>query len=190
MHPARRRLAFLSAAITAITVVLTVMLPVTMASALASAAAGNGVGIHHPETILPAGVQRPVSAGQGRRGCLPQPRIVAGACFAAEEGSALANASNAAFKAADNAGDWTVSAKHLAGAAGRWAKFAEGTDPNALAQEALRSPDAMFLPNATGSADSFIVRTEVGRIIGTNGPTALRVVVSSDGRIITAFPVK
>lgn len=100
------------------------------------------------------------------------------------------NASNAAFKAADNADDWTVSAKHLAGAAGRWAKFVEGADPNALAQEALRSPDAMFLPNATGSAEAFIVRTDLGSVIGTNGQTALRVVVSLAGRIITAFPVK
>jgi hypothetical protein len=122
---------------------------------------------------------------------LPQPDLAAGACVAAEVGgSALADASNAAFKAADNAGDWTVSAKHLAGAAGRWAKYVEGSDPNALAQEALRSQDAIFLPNATGSADSFIVRTELGRVIGTNGQTALRVVVSSIGRIITAFPVK
>ena len=114
----------------------------------------------------------------------------AGGDFAAEETGALADASNAAFEAADNADSWTVSAKHLAGAAGRWAKFADGTDPNALVQEALRSPDAMFLPNPGGQAGSFIVRTDLGSVIGTNGQTALRVVVSSDGRIITAFPVK
>jgi predicted RNA-binding protein YlqC (UPF0109 family) len=46
------------------------------------------------------------------------------------------------------------------------------------------------LPDSTGSADYFIIRTELGRIIGTNGQTALRVVVSSLGRIITAFPIK
>ncbi len=109
---------------------------------------------------------------------------------AAESGSALADASSTAFKAADNAGDWAVSAKHLPGAGGRWAKFAEGVDPQSAVQEALRSPDAAFFPNSGGSAGSFIVRTDLGYTVGSNGQTALRVVVSSDGQIITAFPVK
>jgi hypothetical protein len=108
----------------------------------------------------------------------------------AAEGGALSDASSAAFDAADNAGDWTVSAKHLAGSAGNWAKFAAGTDPNALAAEALRSPDALFLPNSGGAADSFIVKTDLGQVIGTQGQTWLKVVVSNDGQIITAYPVK
>ena len=114
----------------------------------------------------------------------------ASAGTAAEDSSALADASNSAFRAADNAGDWTVSAKHLFGAAGRWAKFAQGADPQAAVQDALRSPSATFLPNLSGGPGSFIVRTDLGYVIGSNGQTALRIVVSSDGRIITAFPVK
>lgn len=108
----------------------------------------------------------------------------------AAEGGALSDASSAAFDAADNAGDWTVSAKHLVGSAGNWAKFAAGTDPNALAAEALRSPDGLFLPNSGGAADSFIVKTDLGQVIGTQGQTWLKVVVSNDGQIITAYPVK
>ncbi len=54
----------------------------------------------------------------------------------------------------------------------------------------LRSPDAMFLPNASGAADSFIVETDLGQAIGTKGQTWLKVVVSDDGNIITAYPVK
>jgi hypothetical protein len=113
-----------------------------------------------------------------------------GAGVAAEGGSALADASSGAFRAADNVGDWTVSAKHLPGAAGRWAKFAPGVDPQVAVQEALRSEGAAFLPNATGAADSFVVRADLGYVVGSNGQTALRIVVSNDGRIITAFPVK
>lgn len=43
---------------------------------------------------------------------------------ATKGGSALAAASNAAFRAADAVGEWTVSAKHLPGAGGRWSKWA------------------------------------------------------------------
>jgi hypothetical protein len=49
-----------------------------------------------------------------------------------------------------------------------------------------------FLPN-TGSgaaAYRFIVRTDLGTVIGTKGQTAVKVVVSNDGRIITVYPVK
>ncbi|MHB8289713.1 MAG: DUF6531 domain-containing protein [Acidimicrobiales bacterium] len=116
-------------------------------------------------------------------------RIFSGSA-AGEEGGALADASSAAFDAADNAGDWTVSAKHLAGSGGNWAKFAAGTDPNALAAQALRSTDALFLPNSGGAADSFIVKNDLGQVIGTQGQTWLKVIVSNDGQIITAYPVK
>jgi hypothetical protein len=126
-----------------------------------------------------------VRAAAGRSSYVSRIRVAADG-----GGSALADASSAAFKAADSAGDWTVSAKHLFGAGGRWAKFAEGADPNALAQEALRSPDAQFLPNPNGAPGSFLVRTDLGRVIGSAGQTAVRVVVSNDGRVITAFPVR
>ncbi len=109
---------------------------------------------------------------------------------AAEDSSALARASRLANDAADNADSWSISAKHLPGAAGRWAKFGQGVDPQATVEQALRSPDAHFFPNPSGSPGSFIVRTDLGQVIGFNGETAVKVVVSGDGRIITAYPVK
>ena len=99
---------------------------------------------------------------------------------AAKGGSALADASSEAFRAADGAAGWAPSAKHLAGAGGRWQKFAEGADPAALVQEALRSPGASFLPDKT--AGRFIVETDLGRSIGTKGETWLKVVVSESPR--------
>jgi hypothetical protein len=109
---------------------------------------------------------------------------------AANAGSRLAEASSSAFRAADNVGDFTVSAKHLAGAGGRWNKWAEGVDINGTIANALRSDGATFLPNAGGAADTFIVRTNIGSVIGTKGQTFVKAVVSNDGRIITAYPVK
>src|SRR5262245_51072506 len=58
-------------------------------------------------------------------------------------------ASEAAFKAARNADQFTAGAKHLADAGGKWAKFAEGVNPNAVLRGALESPTARFLPNDT-----------------------------------------
>ena len=109
---------------------------------------------------------------------------------AANAGSRLAEASSSAFRAADNVGDFAVSAKHLPGAGGRWNKWAEGVDINGTIASALRSDGAAFLPNAGGAADSFIVRTNVGSVIGTKGQTFVKAVISNDGRIITAYPVK
>lgn len=109
---------------------------------------------------------------------------------AANAGSRLAEASSSAFRAADNVGDWTVSAKHLPGAGGRWNKWAEGVDINGAVANALRSDGASFLPNAGSATDRFIVRTNIGTAVGTRGETFVKAVVSNDGRIITAYPVK
>jgi hypothetical protein len=49
MHPGRRWLIFLSAAIALLAAVLAVLLPVTLASAATVPAAGNGVGASHRE---------------------------------------------------------------------------------------------------------------------------------------------
>ena len=103
--------------------------------------------------------------------------------------SALEDASAAAFKAADNIDAFTLSAKHLPGAGGTWTKFGSGVDPRAAIEEALRSKGAMFRPNA-GTSDRFRVVTDLGRVVGSRGETAVRVVVSNDGRVITAFPVR
>ena len=48
----------------------------------------------------------------------------------------------------------------------------------------------MFLPNAGAATDRFIVSTKVGTAIGTRGETYVKAVISKDGRIITAYPVK
>ncbi|SEG43121.1 hypothetical protein SAMN04488592_2986, partial [Microbacterium azadirachtae] len=96
----------------------------------------------------------------------------------------------AAARAASNVDDWSVSAKHLPGAAGRWNKWAEGVDINGTVKDALVSSDSTFMTNTGGAADSFILRTNMGQVVGTKGETSVKVVVSNDGRIITAYPVK
>ncbi|HEV7680261.1 MAG TPA: kelch repeat-containing protein [Candidatus Dormibacteraeota bacterium] len=113
---------------------------------------------------------------------------VALAARIAEETSALATASRTAFTAAEEAKNFTVPLKHVFGAAGRWAKFGQGVDANAAIGDALRSADAVFSPNNVEGA--FRVTTNLGRVIGSRGETALRVVVGDDGAIWTAFPVK
>jgi hypothetical protein len=91
MTPARRPLAFLSAAIAVIAAVLAGVLPATVASAATAPAAGTRVGASHPETILPVGGLQRVLAGEGRCEPAPQPGIAAGACVAAEDASSLAD---------------------------------------------------------------------------------------------------
>jgi len=89
MHPARRQVVFLLAAIAALAAVLALVLPAGPSSAATVSAAGNGVGASHSQTILPVGVLRPVSAGEGGCEAPLQARIVVGACVAAEEGGDL-----------------------------------------------------------------------------------------------------
>jgi hypothetical protein len=105
----------------------------------------------------------------------------------------LENASTAAFRAADNVGDFSVAAKHQPWAGGNYSKFDWGLDQQAVIREALTSDSASFLPNYIGAAlseDSFRVVVDLGRTIGTRGETAIRIVLGTDGRIWTAFPVK
>jgi hypothetical protein len=115
----------------------------------------------------------------------------AGAAVAARaittETSMLARASEAAFRAAGRADDFALGAKHAAGAGGRWAKFAEGVNPNAALREALSAPGARVLPN---DANSFRVVTDLGRIVGSRGETGIRAVVDFEGRVVTWFPVR
>ena len=60
---------------------------------------------------------------------------------------ALDDATQAAFRAADNVGAFAVKPKHLPGAGGRWNQFAQGVDPYAAIEDALRSGNARFMPN-------------------------------------------
>jgi hypothetical protein len=103
--------------------------------------------------------------------------------------SALGTASGAAFTASQNANKFVVSLKHLPNSAGRWAKFAQSVDPQKVISEALSSPNAQMLPNSDNSG-SFVVITNLGRIIGSKGETALKVVVDWTGKIWTAYPKK
>jgi hypothetical protein len=88
VHPARRRLTVLSAAIAVIAAVLAMLLPATPASVQTAPAAGTRVGASHPVAILSAGVSHAVSAGGSRCGLVSQARFTAGACVAAEENAA------------------------------------------------------------------------------------------------------
>jgi hypothetical protein len=106
-----------------------------------------------------------------------------------EAGSAILDASGAANEAADNIGDFSLSAKHFSGAAGNYSKFAFDVDPSSVIQEALTSENATFLPNPR-LPGTFKVVTDLGQVIGTNGQTAVRVIVTNTGKIVTAFPVK
>lgn len=57
-----------------------------------------------------------------------------------------------------------------------------------IVEEALRSPNAQFLPNPN-IPGTFRVVTDVGRPIGVKGQQSIRVIVGGDGRVINAFPV-
>ena len=101
----------------------------------------------------------------------------------------LQKASNAALKAAQKVGKFSISSKHLARAGGRWAKFASNskTQINRWIKEALKSKNAMFYPN--GSKDgSYYLITDLGRRIGTKGQTSIKVVFDLYGNIWTALP--
>jgi RHS repeat-associated protein len=105
---------------------------------------------------------------------------------AAASGRGLAAASRAAFRAAEEVSSFRVPLKHLPGAGGNWAKFAEGVDPHGAIAQALRSAGARFLPN---SETSFKVIADLGTAVGSKGQTGVRVIVDFTGRIISAFPV-
>jgi hypothetical protein len=93
VNPARRLLAFFSAAAAVLAAILAMVLPLSSASAQTAPAAGNGVGASHPQTIFTVGVPETVSAVQGRCEAGPQARSVSGLCVAAEDtGSDLADA--------------------------------------------------------------------------------------------------
>lgn len=103
--------------------------------------------------------------------------------------SALARASAAANRAADNVDSWSVSAKQLPDAGGRFSKWAAGADINNTVAGVLRSRGASFLPNV-GNDSRFIVQEDLGTVVGAGGQTSVMVVVGYDGNVITAYPVK
>lgn len=109
------------------------------------------------------------------------------AATSAEGASALALASAAAAKAANS--PIITKLKHLPDTAGQFNKYAPGVDSAAAARQALMSPSAQFLPNGK-SQDTFTVLTNLARVIGTRGETAVKVVLDFTGRIITHYPMR
>lgn len=109
---------------------------------------------------------------------------------AAKGGSALADASASAFRAADDPASIFIKNKHLASSGIRGGKFATDDigEAQSLVAEALRSEGAMFLPNQLD--ETFRVVADLGRAIGTRGETRVRAIVTNDGRVINAFPVR
>ncbi len=100
----------------------------------------------------------------------------------------LEEAAQAAKNALQHVDDFFVPKKHLPDAGGRWARFADGTDANALIKESMESADALFFSNNVDN--SVRVASDFKRVIGTNGETKLRTIVGLDGKIWSAFPVK
>lgn len=106
-------------------------------------------------------------------------------------GSILREASEAAFRAADDVASWVPKNKHLLGGGSQSkARFATDSldEVRGIVQEALRSPNAQFLPNPNVPG-TFRVVTDLGRSIGAKGQTAVRAIVGHDGKVINAFPV-
>ncbi|NKY39882.1 ALF repeat-containing protein, partial [Cellulomonas septica] len=109
---------------------------------------------------------------------------------AAGANSVLRAASEAAFRAADNPAAIFIKDKHLSTSAGTWGKFDSTDIPEVQGwvADALKSDGAVFMPN--GLADTFKVEVDAGRVVGTKGETWLRIIVTDDGRVINAFPIK
>jgi hypothetical protein len=75
------------------------------------------------------------------------------------------------------------------GGPSRKAKFLSSVDARMAIADALRSVDAVFMANSQ-LPETFRVVTDLDRVVGTKGETVVRVIVSEDGRIINAFPVR
>ena len=103
--------------------------------------------------------------------------------------SGIRKASNAAFKAASKVKKFTVSSKHLSNAGGRYAKFAttKQSQVQSWVSQALKSPNATFHPNGSGS---YYIITDMGKAIGTKGERLIKVVFDTAGKIWTAYPMK
>ncbi|WP_437685679.1 hypothetical protein [Sorangium sp. So ce176] len=107
-------------------------------------------------------------------------------------GSILREASEATFRAADDVASWVPKNKHLLGGGSQSkAQFATTNfdEVRGIVQEALRSPNAQFLPSPN-LPGTFRVVTNLGRPLGVQGQEAVRVVVGLDGKVINAFPVR
>jgi hypothetical protein len=103
-------------------------------------------------------------------------------------GEGIAEASEAAFKAAADPSKIFVKNKHLASFGGNIAKFNSNDIPEVQrwVAEGLRSDRAVFLPAKDGS---FQIMVDMGRQVGTKGQTGIRVMVDFEGNVFNAFSV-
>ncbi|MBI2374009.1 MAG: hypothetical protein HYV07_08425 [Deltaproteobacteria bacterium] len=81
-------------------------------------------------------------------------------------------------------------ARALGGGSQSKARFATSNpdEVRGIVQEALRSPNAQFLPNPNVPG-TFRVVTDLERAIGVKGQQSVRAIVGLDGKVINAFPV-
>jgi hypothetical protein len=102
---------------------------------------------------------------------------------------AIAQASEAASLAAAAVESFTIKSIHVEGGPSRKAKFLSALDVRQAIKDTLCSTEARFMSNEQ-LPETFRVVTDLRRVVGTRGETSLRVIVSNDGRIINAFPVR
>ncbi|GIF73371.1 RHS repeat domain-containing protein [Asanoa siamensis] len=102
---------------------------------------------------------------------------------------ALQQASELAFKAADDPSSIFIKNKHLSTFGGKYAKFdsADISEVQTWVAEGLRSEGAVFKTNGDGS---FKMEVDLQRPIGTRGQTGIRIMVNEAGKVFNAFPIK
>ena len=103
----------------------------------------------------------------------------------------LKQVSDAANAAANGISEFTVKAKHLAGAFGTYSKFKTDSlmQVQTWVQNALQSSKALFMPDPK-YADRIQIFVDMGREIGTRGQHIIKIVIDEAGKIITAYPVR
>lgn len=109
-----------------------------------------------------------------------------------DKSTSLFNASESAYRASVNIKNWLPKDKHMINSTAKKSAKFDTNDPLIVKDrviEALRSPNATFLPNGS-SSNSYQIITDMNRVIGTKGQTSLKVVVDKNGNIWTAYPVK
>lgn len=68
-------------------------------------------------------------------------------------------------------------------------------DARLIVKEALESPKGQFLlnktpPDGTIIENSYVIITDLGRVIGTKGQTKVKTIIGSDGTIWSTYPIK
>lgn len=93
-----------------------------------------------------------------------------------------------ATRAVEGVSNFVVSAKHLMNAGGNYAKFntVSTATVNQWVTQALTKADN-FIVN---SKDSYYTIVNMGQQVGSNGEEFIKVVFSTAGKIIIAYPVK